>query len=304
MSVTLQTMMSNVEASQNDSKIISDFNFVAAGDWGCDSKAHNTVNNIQNKSPEVVLALGDLSYQRTADCWFDMMSPLLNKTRIVFGDHEYNFKNSSRLMQYLDRFNLDKQYYSFDYQNAHFLAMSSEVPVDIESKQYTFVKNDLQAASKNASINWIIVYLYEMLYTSPTLHTPTETLRDIYHPLFDEYGVDLVLQAHSHNYQRSFPIKYNETDPSKPIIADRDEQQYLDPNGEIFVIAGTAGADHHDFTGQAPYVVKQFLRFGFLNVDIIDNNNNETTMVGTFYENREGADKDHFIVTKSLKEEK
>ena len=93
--------------------------------WIC----HETVTNMQNKSPELVLALGDLSYQKEADCWFQMMSPLINKTRMVFGDHEYNFKNSSRLDEYLQRFNLTKQYYSFDYGNVHFLAMSSEVTI-------------------------------------------------------------------------------------------------------------------------------------------------------------------------------
>ena len=75
----------------------NDFNFVAAGDWGCDKKLHETVTNMQNKSPELVLALGNLSYQKEADCWFQMMSHLINKTKMVFGDHEYNFKNSSRL---------------------------------------------------------------------------------------------------------------------------------------------------------------------------------------------------------------
>ena len=82
------------EISSNRNNV---FNFVAAGDWGCDKKAHETVNHMQNKSPELVLALGDLSYQKEADCWFQMMSPLISKTRMVFGDHEYNFKNSSRL---------------------------------------------------------------------------------------------------------------------------------------------------------------------------------------------------------------
>ncbi len=42
---------------------------------------------MQNKSPELLLALGDLSYQKSADCWFQMMSPLINKTKMVFGDH-------------------------------------------------------------------------------------------------------------------------------------------------------------------------------------------------------------------------
>ena len=48
------------------------------------------------------------------------------------------------LMSTLQKFNLTKQYYSFDYGNVHFLAMSSEVPFDKDSKQYSFVSEDLK----------------------------------------------------------------------------------------------------------------------------------------------------------------
>jgi predicted phosphohydrolase len=283
------TVNAQVQSDHND------FNFVAAGDWSCDKKAHETVANMQNKSPELVLALGDLSYQKSADCWFQMMSPLIDKTRIVFGDHEYNFKNSSRLDEYLQRFNLTKQYYSFDYGNVHFLGMSSELPFDKNSKQYSFVNDDLKRASENKSINWIVAYIYEMLDTSPTFHKPTDTIRDIYHPIFDKYHVDLVLQAHSHNYQRTYPIKYNDKDPSNPIISDKNEVEYNNTDGTLFAVVGTAGADLHNFTGQAPYVVKQFQRFGFLDVNITSDGR---IMKGTFYENRDGTDKDHFTIAK------
>ena len=245
-----------------------------------------------------MLALGDLSYQKSADCWFQIMSPLINKTKIVFGDHEYNFKNSSRLKEYQQEFELDKQYYSFDNGDVHFVAMSSEMPFDKASEQYEFLKQDLESASENKSVDWIVVYIYEMMYSSPTLHKVTENLRDTYHPLFDRYGVDLVLQAHSHNYQRSYPITYNEADPSQPIITNKDVENYSDPKGSIFVVAGTGGADQHDFTGQAPYIVKQFNRFGFLDVDIVDNG---TKMIATFYENREGTAKDYFVISNSHK---
>ncbi len=218
----------------------NDFNFVAAGDWGCDKKAHDTVSNMQNKSPELVFALGDLSYQKSADCWFQMMSPLINKTKMVFGDHEYNFKNSSRLDEYLQRFNLAKQYYSFHYGNVHFLAMSSEIPFDKDSKQYKFANDDLKSASENKSINWIVVCIYEMLYTSPTFHKSTDTIRDIYHPVFDKCHVDLVLQAHSHNYQRTYPINYNDKDASNPVMTDKNESEYNNPDGTIFAVVGTA----------------------------------------------------------------
>jgi hypothetical protein len=63
----------------------SDFSFIAAGDWGCDEKAQNTARNMENKTPDLALALGDLSYQKNADCWLDMMNPLLNRTTIAIG---------------------------------------------------------------------------------------------------------------------------------------------------------------------------------------------------------------------------
>ena len=298
--IGLNISNSNINAQQP--KVTqSDFSFVAAGDWGCDEKAQRTVMNIKNKAPDLVLALGDLSYQKNADCWLEMMGPLLNKTKIAIGDHEYHFKNSSRFKQYVDEFDLVYQYYSFNYENIHFLAMSAEIPFDKDSEQYKFVESDLEAASNNASIQWIVVFMYELMYSSPTFHEANENLRDTYHPLFDKYNVDLVLQAHSHNYQRSFSISFNEDEPPNPIISSRDKAEYSDPKGSIFVVAGTGGADLHNFTGQAPYIVTQFQRFGFLNLDII---NNGTIMIGTFYENRQGADKDNFTITKSVKDEK
>jgi hypothetical protein len=52
------------------------FSFAAVGDFGCSENTKNTITNIVQKKPELVLPLGDISYQSTADCWFDTMSPL------------------------------------------------------------------------------------------------------------------------------------------------------------------------------------------------------------------------------------
>ena len=43
------------------------FNFAAVGDWACTSKAKNTVKNIIDHDAELVLALGDLSYDSGAN---------------------------------------------------------------------------------------------------------------------------------------------------------------------------------------------------------------------------------------------
>ncbi len=289
----------------NVSTTLKDFDFTAAGDWGCKAMTLRTVSNIQNKNPDLVLALGDFSYDNNTGCWFKAMSPIIDKTKIVIGEHDYNSDNSSRLQDYVDKFNLTNPYYSFNLGIVHFLAMSSIIPFNNESVQYRllrdesgqhqFVSDDLYAASQNKSINWIVVYLYTPMYTSPTQHLARENLRDIYHPLFDMYGVDLVLEGHNHNYQRSFPLRYNVTNSSIPIIVDKNVDTYVNPNGTIFAIVGTAGAHQYNLTGQAPYMASQFERFGYLNVKIIQNG---TRMVGTFYDNRQQTPKDQFTIIK------
>ena len=65
--------------------------------------------------------------------------------------------------------------------------------------------------------------MHEPFYTSSTsckIKTcqGIGNLRDTYHPLFDTYKVDLVLEAHLHNYQRSFPLEYNSaSQPPNPL---------------------------------------------------------------------------------------
>ena len=291
---------------QSTSKVrnLTDFNFSVAGDFGCGPKANQTVSNMAAKKPELVIALGDLSYQKDASCWFNTVAPLDSKgiLKIAIGEHDVD-ENLTKYKNYLQHFNLTNPYYSFDYQNVHFLAMAtaknSVVPYNSTSKQFEFVKDDLTAAHKNKNINWIIVYTFRPFYSSNTTHPGLDKLQDIYHPLFHENGVDIVLQGHNHNYQRTYPLAYNESKAYTPIITDKHTRDYSsDPKGQIFMTVGTGGEDLYNFTSQAPYVITQFLRHGFLNVDVTQNGQNLTA---TFYENREGKDKDHFSFIKRPK---
>ncbi|MDQ5869557.1 MAG: hypothetical protein M3530_07500 [Thermoproteota archaeon] len=63
---------------------VSDFSFVSAGDWDVIQRL-KILRNMENKTPNLELALGRLFYQKSAHCWFNMMSPLINKTRIAIG---------------------------------------------------------------------------------------------------------------------------------------------------------------------------------------------------------------------------
>ncbi len=291
-------------SNEFQSKKLQEFNFVAAGDFGCSDRTNKTIAGMMSKKPELVLALGDLSYQKNADCWFNAVSPLdsNDKVKIMIGEHDVA-DNPSKYYQYIKHFNLTKPYYSFDYQNVHFLVMATAknklIPYLNDSEQYDFVVNDLRNAFNNNSIHWIIVSSFRPFYSSNTTHPGLDKLQNIYHQLFDKYNVDIVLQAHNHNYQRTYPLSYNEIKHFIPLITDKQVEDYNKiGKGQIFFTVGTGGENLHNFTGQAPYVVRQFLLHGFLNVDVTDNG---SKLTATFYENRGMTDKDHITITKKNK---
>ena len=68
----------------------NEFNIAVAADWGCTEDTEKTAENIQSKDPEIVIAAVDLSYEESADCWFEIIQPFMSKINIAMGDHEYS----------------------------------------------------------------------------------------------------------------------------------------------------------------------------------------------------------------------
>ena len=277
------------------------FNFAAAGDLGCTPQTINTVNNILDKNPELIVGLGDYSYEDTADCWLEIVEPIDDIMKIAFGNEDLQ---GSVLTELMEHFNLTSQYYSFDYQNVHFTVMDDYVPDEIGSEQYIFVQNDLAKAAADPNIDWIIVVHHRNAYSSTANSVISGAFgqwKEAYHPLFEQYNVDLVLQGHHHSYQRSYPIKYNVDTSRNPIITDENTNNYTNPEGQIFLTVGTGGAGLHPLYGnKAPYLITAQEEHGFLNLDVInDNNDGTTTFVGTFYSNNGGEMTDQFTIAKS-----
>ena len=276
------------------------FNFAVAGDFGCSKNAKNTVSNMRDKKPELVIPLGDLSYDKSANCWLDLISPFSDKLKVTLGYHDVN-DGGSKLKQYEQTFGLKKQYDSFDYRHVHFVIMSSLSKFDKDSEQYKFISEDLKKASEDKAIDWIIVTSYGPLYTSPSKHTAEKDIRNIYHPLFEKYDVDLVLQAHNHNYQRTYPLSFNPSDSSEPIVTNQFTTAYQSQkDGIVFAIVGTGGEGFYPLESQATYIATQFTRFGFLNIDISDGNPH-TKLTGTFYDNKDDEVRDLFTIEKEIK---
>ena len=276
----------------------SETHIVAAGDWGCSSNTEKTVNNAKGMKPQLLLALGDFSYEKTSTCWLDLVKPVDSITKINFGNHE---KSDSLINSYLNHFGLSKEFYSFDINNVHILTMATEEKFDTNSEQYNFVVNDLRKAANNPDIKWIIVTMHYPFYSSPNTCKESDCAgnkesREIFHPLFDKYGVDLVLQGHVHNYQRSFPLKFNQETSSKPLVTTSAKIVYENPNGVIFAIVGTGGVNLHGLSGSAPFMAyQQDSKFGILDMHISDNK------LDAKFVTNDGDTIDHFSISKTVK---
>jgi len=267
----------NENKASNIKKDKSIFNIVAVGDYDCNGDAEDTVENSIDQNPELVLALGDFSYSGDADCWLELIEPIANKTKIVFGNHEDED-------DYMDFFGLKEQYYSFNYKNIHFLALSTETDYDDESEQYQFAIQDLEKYSKDPFIDWIIVFYHRHIYGSGSGLEEDTDFREIYHPLFDKYKVDLALQGHLHVYERTYPITFNQEDDDEPIVQDNNPTNiYKNPKGPVFVTVGTGGAHDMTLSSLDDFAAKGIDgKFGILNIALEPD---QKTLTGTFIEN-------------------
>ncbi len=298
-----QSMPSNkdkygkLKNSLSEDNYSNDINFIAAGDWNCNKETEKTINKMTKLEPEFILGLGDYTFENISpQCWFDISEPINDKMKIAIGNHDLDSQSSYH--QLLDHYNLQEPYYSFNFHNIHFLAISSEHPFEEASKQYEFIKNDLEESLQDTSILWRIVFMHKPMYTSATFdEEDSKELRDTFHELFEIYKIDLVLSGHTQYYQRSLPLSYNNDNPTYPVIMDQNNNEYSNNEGVIFVTAGTAGDDIHDIAYSLPYYVIQQGQFGFLNFDLT---NNGQTIVSTFYDTDDTNVLDRFVISKDI----
>jgi Calcineurin-like phosphoesterase len=298
--VTIYSSSSNITAfgqqsdSQSKDQVI---NIVVAGDFYCNDETEDTIENIISMNPELIITTGDhVKDVRSIKCWAEMSEPIKDKMKIAIGNHDTEFKKIYK--QIVDYHNVKNPYYSHDFQNVHFISMSTEHPFDEGSKQYEFIKNDLEKSSKNQDIDWTIVHSHKPLYSTRNDMEIAEELRNTYHPLFEKYNVDLVISSHNQYYERTYPLLYNsESDEDPIIISHNSESNFYKTDGIIFLTVGTGGDELKDIVDKEDYyIIQNDEEYGFLNLNI---ENNGKTIVGEFYSNDEDVGiKDHFELSK------
>jgi hypothetical protein len=74
--------------------------------------------------------------------------------------------------------------------------------------QTRWLEETLARARRDDDIDWIVVQMHQDAITSSqTGNGADKGLREAWLPIFDRYGVDLVVCGHDHDYERSWPLR-------------------------------------------------------------------------------------------------
>ena len=212
------------------------FSFVMIGDSGTGSQAQlDVAAQMLALDPDFMLHLGDVIYQYgQADGYdpffFQPYRELLDSAPVFpsLGNHDYRTANAQ---PYLDVFYLPtnnpagaERYYSFDWGDAHFVALDTNLSGSAREDMRQWLQADLSASTAT----WKFVFFHHALYTSGPHQTDATlpALRDALAPIFEQAGVDLVFAGHDHDYERSTP-----------------RREYApDAAGVVYIVSGGGGA--------------------------------------------------------------
>lgn len=131
--------------------------------------------------------------------------------------------------------------FSFRYGNAAFIALDANTYAPWKSGALrTWLEKELKAAR---DATWRIVVFHQPPFHS-SVKKKDETYMSTIAPLLSQYGVELVLNGHVHNYQRTRPLSFNGT----AMTVDRqfDGRSSTRARGTIYVVTGAGGAELYD----------------------------------------------------------
>ncbi|KAL5022477.1 hypothetical protein ScPMuIL_001632 [Solemya velum] len=215
---------------------------------------------------DALLHIGDFAYDmntdnaRVGDEFMEQIEPIAATLPYMTcpGNHEqaYNFSHyKNRFAMPTDMYG-EKMFYSFDIGPAHIISLSTEYLFYLQygdaqaARQYEWLEQNLKMANtpaKRAQTPWIITMGHRPMYCSNTgvfgcvhpendivrVGDPTHHLQG-FENLFDAYGVDVMLWAHLHSYERMWPV-YNLT------VYNGSTKAYTNPNAAVHITTGSAG---------------------------------------------------------------
>jgi 3',5'-cyclic AMP phosphodiesterase CpdA len=190
---------------------------------------------------DVLLLLGDNVYpsgdpEGLPATVFEPFAPVLDggaELLAVLGNHDVEAGHAGAQLRTLG---VSGRWWSRTAGSVLMVGLDSTRPDDSEQREF------LERTLRESDAAWKIVALHHPPYSAGYAGSDDD-VREAFVPLFEEYGVQLVLAGHSHDYQRSVPM-----------------------NGVTYVVSGAASK--RDRTGEKDFTAESFSTYHFLDVAV------------------------------------
>lgn len=196
------------------------------------------IGNVQNyiSSTPIILTSGNHSY------WSDYTNGV--------SDIEYNHTT----VKLQEQNTKNGQYYSFDYGDIHFVVLSSgdSDSSGVGYSQRKWLERDLASTDKK----WKIVAIHNPLYSigkygsDKSRNKVARSQQKKLGEIFNEYGVDLVLQGHDHVFCLTEPMDENRNivkcEKRTEKIGGLETTYYLNPQAPVYLMSGAGGSQNRE----------------------------------------------------------
>jgi hypothetical protein len=109
--------------------------------------------------------------------------------------------------------------------------------------QRAWLERELAATRDNRDIDWIVVCMHQVAISTVDKFNGADLgIREEWVPLFDKYGVDLVVCGHEHHYERSHPIRGRRSNATLTPIPVATATDVIDTTkGTVHMVIGGGG---------------------------------------------------------------
>lgn len=109
--------------------------------------------------------------------------------------------------------------------------------------QRRWLERELATARRRPEVDWIVVCMHQVIISSADFNGADLGPRQEWAPLFDAYGVDLVVCGHEHHYERSHPVRgvVSGSPTLTPNPVATDIQRIDTSRGTVHMILGGGG---------------------------------------------------------------
>ena len=109
--------------------------------------------------------------------------------------------------------------------------------------QKAWLERELAAARRDHAVDWVVVCMHQVAISTVDMFNGADLgIRQEWLPLFDTYGVDLVVCGHEHHYERSHPIRGQQANPTLTPIPAATATDVIDTTkGTVHMIIGGGG---------------------------------------------------------------